>query len=175
MSGMYKQIPKAVVQMTAKPTVSYNEPTAAAGALTENKNPNEGGKNNMEITEVTMEMLRDGNRTVYDQIMQSGANQERERINDIDDLTPAGYENMAQEAKANGTDAVTYCKMIAKAQREKAKSFIEKRREETAPAQNVKGGSSDDSANEADEMKKFAAEMKGYAENGYRDLGNGMY
>ncbi|MFR5794150.1 MAG: hypothetical protein ACLUI3_00305 [Christensenellales bacterium] len=48
-------------------------------------------------------------------------------------MTPAGYEQMAQEAKQNGTSAADYCKMIVKAQREKGAGYLASRQKETAP------------------------------------------
>lgn len=161
MRGMYHNIPNDVTQVTNTKPVSPTEPTAAAGDVTENNNQTEKEDPNMEINEITMDQLKTGNPALYEQIMQAGAAQERERISEIDDLTPAGYEEMAQQAKENGTDAVTFCKQIAKAQREKGKTFIAQRVEETQPAQQVKGGSAadNDGANEDEEIKQFAKEM----------------
>ena len=118
----------------------------------------------MEIMELTMEQLQSGNRALFDSVMAAGAAAERERIAEIDDLTPAGYEQMAAEAKANGMTAMDYHKAIVKAQREKGKAFIENRKAETAPSAQVTGGAAEDSdRTEADEEAKFAKDIAEYA------------
>ena len=81
---------------------------------------------------------------------------------------------MANEAKANGMSAMDFHKAIVKAQREKGKSFMAARREETAPAQNVVGESADDTHSDEDELKAFAKEMAGYAAEAHANDG-GMY
>lgn len=129
----------------------------------------------MEIRELTIEQLQSENPALYDSVMAAGAAAERERINEIDDLTPAGYEQMASEAKANGTSAMNFCKMLVKAQREKGKNFIENRIAETAPAAEVTGGAAEDAiTDDADAEDKFAKEMAALARD-KRVNGDTMY
>lgn len=129
----------------------------------------------MEIKDLTMEQLQTENPALYDSVMEAGAAAERERISEIDDLTPAGYEKMATEAKANGTSAMDFCKMLVKAQREKGKAFIENRIAETEPAGNVSGGAAEDTiTNAAEEEDKAAKDIAEFA-NSMRVGGDTMY
>ena len=127
--------------------------------------------------EITMELIEREHHEVFEQIMKAGAERERERMNDIDDLTPAGYEEMAKTAKANGTDAMTYHKMLVKAQREKKDAYLEARTKETEPANKVRGMSSEDNVmSDDDEIKAHAKEMAKLAEQMYSGNGAaGMY
>ena len=112
----------------------------------------------MDYSMVTLDALREGNAEVFNSIVAMGAAQERERLSEIDDLTPAGYEEMAAEAKANGTSAYDFHKMVVKAQKEKGQAFLSARQAETAPAAEIKAGACEDNdaANEEEELSKFA-------------------
>ena len=85
-------------------------------------------------------MVMAENPELHSQIMQAGAQAERERIQDIDDLTPPGYEEMAQKAKAEGTSAMDYHKAVVKMQRQQGESYMVQRQQETAPAAKVEAG-----------------------------------
>lgn len=119
MRETYRAVPESIRE---KETVSPASTEAASAEAAEN-NPIKEGAETMEIKEITAEMLRSENAALYEQIMQSGASQERERIQDIDDLTLAGYEEMAKDAKKNGTSAMDFQKAIVRAQREKGQAF----------------------------------------------------
>lgn len=131
----------------------------------------------MDITNMTPEQLLSENPALYNSIMQAGGEQERQRLQDIDDLTPAGYEAMAQEAKENGTSAMEYHKAIIRAQREKGQRFLAQRRAETEPAAQVTGGASEDAngRNTEQEIKSYAEEMAGYSRAAHASLDGGMY
>lgn len=111
--------------------------------------------------------------------MQAGAQQERERIHEIDDLTPAGeeYAEMAATAKQNGTTAMDFHKQIVKHQREKGRKFLDDRKKETAPADEVKGGDpkQNDGKTTKQELDDYAKEMADIAKEMYPDGINGMY
>ena len=115
----------------------------------------------MEIKDVTREQLMAENSALFEQIMHDGAAQERERLQEIDDLTPAGYEEMAAQAKQNGTSALDFHKMIVKKQREKAANHLEARKAETAPAMDVGAGAPEDvdGKDDAEMEKNFAKEL----------------
>ncbi len=150
MRGLYAFVPDQI-------TVS-NEPTAeAASGSTENKNPKEEEKKQMDIKDITMEQLREQNPTLCKAISDAAVAAERQRVQDIDDLTLAGYEDMAAEAKANGTSALDFQKNIVKAQREKGKKFLTDRAAETASASKVTGGDpkTNDGAAEEGELKNL--------------------
>ena len=174
MQSMYRQVPASlqVTEEMAAESDSNSDPTVAAGEETVN---NHEEVSNMEIKDLTLEQLRAENPGLVESIMQSAATQERERVQDIDDLTPAGYEEMAAQAKADGTSSMDYHKAIIKAQREKAGRFLEDRKAETQQSANVQGGAAEDTVtNDEDEMKSFASEMAAIAKDMHVDF-NGMH
>lgn len=133
----------------------------------------------MEIKDITLEQLRTENPTLHRQIMQAGAQQERERIQEIDDLTPAGeeYAEMAAQAKQDGTTAMDFHKAIVKHQRGKGQKFLDNRQKETEPAKNVAGGSAEDNdkPSEKQELDEHAKEMASIAKEMYTSGDDGMY
>ena len=114
----------------------------------------------MDIKGITMEQLQAENPELLNQAVAA----ERQRVQDIDDLTLPGYERMAAEAKKNGTSAMEFQKMIVKAQREKGGAFMVNRTRETEASANVAGGSNDDNDKTDDEteMKAYLKEMATY-------------
>ena len=126
-----------------------------------------------------MEALREQNPELYQQIMNAGSEQERQRIQDIDDLTPPGaeYAALAQEAKAKGMSAMDYHKAIVKAQRDKAEAFMSARKTETEPAASVTGSSADmNSGKSEDELvSEHAKSVAAYATSMRADMNGGMY
>lgn len=179
MRRMYAHVPDCVKEHTENTKVSNAEPTVADGEATEHKDHIEEEIKTMEIKDVTLEQLRAENPTLHSQIMQAGAQQERERIQEIDDLTPNGeeYAEMAAQAKANGTTAMDYHKQLVKHQREKGKKFLDDRRKETEPAKKVEGGSSEmnDGKTAKQELDDHAKEMADIAKQMYPDGMGGMY
>lgn len=174
MRGLYAKVPTNLsvkAEEKAAHNVSTEPLTVAAGGEAENKNCEE--KKDMDIKELTLEQLRAENPSLVNEIMQNAANAERERMQDIDDLTPAGYEAMAAEAKANGTSAMDYHKQIIKAQREKADKYLADRKNETQQSEKVVAAAAEDKAmtNEDDELKQFASEAAAIAKgaNGYAE------
>ncbi len=179
MKAMYSNIPStlSVREELAPQTnnVSNTEPVVAAGVVPENKQSEEE-TNSMDITNMTPEQLRSENAALYESIMQAGGAQERQRLQDIDDLTPAGYEAMAREAKENGTSAMDYHKAIIKAQREKGQQFIIQRTAETAAASTIRGGASEEAAGDAEqEISANAREIAAFAKASHASLDGGMY
>lgn len=186
MRRMYAHIPEGVKEHAeeapaeGKTDVSTAKPTVAAGDATENKNLHEEEENTMEIKDITLEQLRTENPTLHGQIMQAGAQQERERIQEIDDLTPAGddYAEMAATAKQNGTTAMDFHKQIVKHQREKGQKFLSQRQTETAPADKIEGGDPkmNDGKTDKQELDSHAKEMATLAkEMRYGGLDGNMY
>lgn len=178
MKVMYSNIPSTLsVREDPAPqtNVSNTEPVVAAGVVPENIQSEEE-TSSMDITNMTPEQLRSENAALYDSIMQAGGAQERQRLQDIDDLTPAGYEAMAREAKENGTSAMDYHKAIIKAQREKGQQFIAQRAAETAAASSIRGGASEESAGGVEqEISANAKEVAEYAKAASVSMDGGMY
>ena len=124
----------------------------------------------MDPKDITMEQLRTENPDLLAQVVAA----ERQRVQDIDDLTMPGYEQMAAEAKRNGTSAMDFQKAVVKAQREKGPAFMAARQQEVAPAAQVMGGEPGDGKTTADELAAFVKEMNAYAEQAGSGNG-GMY
>ena len=185
MQHLYKAVPKAIAVRNAEaegdnaPTDEISNGNPVAGNPTENKDKE--GKPNMEIKDITREQLLADNPALHDEIVQIAVTAERQRIQDIDDLTMQGYEEMAAQAKADGTSALDFQKQIVKAQREKGKNFLQQRKEELAPSQKVTGGAAEDDDKQA-QQKADEKEINDYADSiaaaaaDYADmLGGGMY
>ncbi len=171
MQHLYQHTPKMSVQQpesSIHPTVSPTDEVSTAAPVTENiNNPKE--EPNMDLKSVTMEQLRAENPDLLNEAIQA----ERQRVQDIDDLTLPGYEQMAAEAKRNGTSAMDFQKSIVKAQREKGGAFMAARQQETKPATQVAGSEPGDGKPTEDEVKAHAAEMAAYAQESR--AGNSMY
>ena len=130
----------------------------------------------MDIKDMTMEQLRTENPALYDSIAKGGSEAERQRMQEIDDLTPAGYESMAATAKKEGTSAIEYHKQVVKAQRDKAASFMSNRKDETAPSAQVPGGASDDDAQSVEaKIAMHAKELADYAKKYHASTDGGMF
>lgn len=165
-ASMYKHAPQ---RLLAAQSVSRGpEPTEEISTQREEED------RDMEIREVTQEMLRSGNPEVYAAIVQEGAQGERERLQEIEELTPPGYEEMAAQARAEGTSAMEYHKMIVRAQKQKGADFLMQRAEEVKGSAQVTGGATDDhDKTDKERMDAFAKEMAGYAKDA--TSGGGMY
>ena len=137
----------------------------------------------MELNQATMENLREENPSLLESIMQAGANAERERMQEIDDMTEPGFEAMAAEAKKNGTSPLEFMKQVAAAKREnKAReqqgaAFMAQRQKETAAAAGVTGGAAEDGEgmSEADEIEAHAKKVAEYAKSMRSNGDNGMF
>lgn len=169
MQSMYRHMP----EMTAKPQtnpVSNTETETTAATVTENTSTQEE-EHEMEIKDITMEQLQAEN----PELLNAAIAAERQRVQDIDDLTLPGYEQMAADAKRNGTSAMDFQKMVVKAQREKGATFMQQRQQETKPAASVQGGDPGQHDMTAEEeIKAYAKEMSGYAAQAMANDG-GMY
>lgn len=129
-----------------------------------------------EIKDISEEELRAENPALYEQVQQAAVTAERTRLSDIDALTDPGYEDLAEQAKANGTSAMDFHKQLIAAKKQKGADFMAARAQETANAAQVAGGAPDGNAKtEEQEMEDFAKSVAGYA-NQYAPGGNdGMF
>lgn len=156
-----------------KSNVSNGNTAVAAERPSEN---NHEGVNEMdELRNATAEQIAQENPEAAASIGNAAVEAERARIREIDDMTPDGaeYAQMCAEAKANGTSAGDYLKLIAKkskelkaAQKAKGAAYMEQRQQETADAQNVGGGDSGDHDGDDKEAKqdKLARELADLAD-----------
>ena len=169
-AGMIKEAQELI--LPPKDNVSNGSPVAGEPSeIDQNKE-----ENLMELENLTMDQLREGNPALFTQVQQEAVAAERERLEEIDALTVAGCEEMAAQAKANGTSALEFHKMIVKAQKERGQEFIAARTEETAPAQDVTGGAPDETTTDEDqEIQDNAKEIAKYAEQYNNGGGSGMF
>lgn len=163
----------AAIRDAINHNVSYGTPVA--GAPTE-INIHEEEDSHMDIKDINLDQLRAENPALFDQITQGAVSAERQRIEDIDALTLPGYEDMAEEAKANGTSAMDFQRQVVQAQKQKGKDFIANRQHETTPANNVPGSAAQGNTKTEDqEIQDFAKDIAKYA-NAYSGNGDtGMY
>lgn len=170
MQLMYQHMPEMMAAKPENNPVSNTGTETTAATVTENTSTQEE-EHEMEIKDITMEQLRQEN----PELLNAAIAAERQRVQDIDDLTLPGYEQMAAEAKRNGTSAMDFQKQIVKAQREKGTTFMQQRQQETAPAEGVQGGDpGQHDMTDEDELKAYLKEMNAYAAQAKANDG-GMY
>ena len=167
MQRMYMHIP-SVIQPTA-PCVSN------ADKASENIQANEEEKS-MELKDMTPEQLMQACPELYNTVTARGAESERQRMEEIDALTPPGYAAAAAEAKRTGESAMDYYKRIVQMQHEKGEAYLQQRGQEVAQSRQVTGGDAKDhdGDDEAD-MEACAKEIAGYARAYCSGGTDGMY
>ena len=128
-----------------------------------------------EIKDISAEELRAENPALFTQVQQAAVTAERERLSDIDALTDPGYEDLAEQAKANGTSAMDFHKQLIAAKKQRGADFMAARKQETTPAAQVTGGAPESGKTEEQEIEDFAKSVAGYAKD-YAPGGNdGMF
>ena len=170
MKALYKSIPKEIDLKEDPENQTVSNGDSVAGEPTEINSQKEEHVN-MEINELTIDQLREGNPALLEQIQQSAVEAERERLSDIDALTIPGYEEMAEQAKADGTSVMEFQKQIVAAMKQKGDTFMQARQQETAKAQAVPGGAAEDDAEtedakakrDAEQVAEYAKEMMGHS------------
>lgn len=184
MREIYKTVPDQIKELSedpeegagsAAPKNNVSNGTPVAGGPT---GINKKGKeeNAMDVKEITMDQLTEGNPALMQQIREDAVKAERERLADIDALTVPGYEEMAKQAKEDGTSAMDFQKKIVAAMKEKGKNFMQQRQQETKPADSVAGGAPEGNGDEGQEIKDTAKQIAAYASE-YAGSGSdkGMY
>ena len=170
MKALYKSIPEEIDLKEDPENQTVSNGDSVAGEPTEINSQKEEHVN-MEINELTLDQLREGNPALLEQIQQSAVEAERERLSDIDALTIPGYEEMAEQAKADGTSVMEFQKQIVAAMKQKGDTFMQARQQETAKAQAVPGGAAEDDAEtedakakrDAEQVAEYAKEMMGHS------------
>lgn len=155
MAELYGEMPEAV---TAAADETNNDDVSsgveAVAAATPSENNNEGMEvNNMPTNQnetSTTNAAATQAQTTQDAVAAAVA-AERARVARIDALTLPGYEDMAKQAKDNGTSADDFLASVVEAQRKKGTTYLENRIAETAPAAAVTAGATTDNTPEADE------------------------
>ena len=148
--------------------------TPVAGESSE-INPGKEEEPEMELENLTMDQLQEGNAGLVDKIRADAIAAERARLADIDALTVPGYEDLAEQAKADGTSVIDFQKQIVAAMKAKGSEFITARQNETAPAQDVAGGDPvNNGKTEEQKIQDIAKDIAKYA-NSMADSDNGMF
>jgi ATP-dependent protease ClpP protease subunit len=173
MRNLYKAVPEQIAEKDAEPaaptpTVSYEAPVA--GASTE-INQHEEEHDTMDIKDINADQLRAENPALLEQIQQNAVAAERARQDEIDALTDPGYEELAAQAKANGTSPADFVKQLVQAKKAKGAGFMAARQQETAPAQNVPGG--EPASNHKTEEQEIQDNAKAVAEYAKQYAGSG--
>ena len=177
MRDLYKTIPDQIAEQEAKQSetnqVSHEAPVA--GASPEIKQHEEENPI-MDIKDLNLDQLRQENPDLLEQIRQEAVNAERKRQDDIDALTDPGYEELAAKAKAEGISPEDFVRQLVEAKKQKGATFLKNRREETTPAQDVKGGASEDcKLTEEDEIEANAKEIAAYAKAYSKNTNESMF
>lgn len=164
MEEIYQMVPERL--RPKKPDSNGNDPAEHRLTKEENK--------------MTVEELQQKDPELYRELLEKGRREgeagERQRIADIEELTGEGMEELAQKAKAEGTSAEDFFRQVIQHQKEQKKAYLDSRRQETAPAQNVTGGSNKDGDDqEARELAAYLKEAKELAAQAANELGHGMY
>lgn len=173
MRNLYKAVPEQIAEKDTEPaaptpTVSHEAPVA--GASTE-INQHEEEHDTMDIKDINVDQLRAENPALLEQIQQSAVAAERARQDEIDALTDPGYEELAVQAKANGTSPADFVKQLVQAKKAKGAGFMAARQQETAPAQNVPGG--EPASNHKTEEQEIQDNAKAVAEYAKQYAGSG--
>lgn len=135
---------------------------SVAGEPTENNSIEEDNRE-MDMSNITPEMLQTENPALFQQVQQTAIENERRRLEDIDALTLPGCEAMAAEAKKDGTSALEFQKKVVAAQKAKGAQFLADRQKETEPAQQVPAGAADGGKTEEQMIADNAKDIAEYA------------
>lgn len=174
MRSLYKSVPEHIVEKAEEPILEDNNGNPVAGEP-EVIEISKKEETEMELNNITVEQLQEGNADLMAQIQQSAIEAERARIADIDALTMPGYEAMAQQAKADGTSAIDFQKSLVAAMKEKGSNFLQARQEETKPSQNVGGGNpAEGIKSEEQEIQDVAKQIADYAKS-FKSTDTGMF
>lgn len=176
MREQYTNVPAAVMVAESAPTISNTKEPVASPAVTEHKPTTEGEGTSMETNTnpTTTNPVSPAPATPavqpqavnLDEIRQQAIAAERTRIAEIEALTEPGFEQMAADAKANGTSAQDFFKAILAEKKNRPAAHMQNRQNELAPAQNV-GNAADDPNAEANMEKQAIDEIVNFAK-GYR-------
>ena len=179
MHSLYKSVPEQITLRDSPAaerlsgSATDNKPTEGVPDMTA---PKQEEEEIMEIENITMEQIREGNPALFEQIQQDAVQSERTRLEDIDALTIPGYEDLAARAKADGTSAMDFQRQIVAAMKQRGADFLTARQRETDPARQVAGGTPQDNGEtEKQKAKAFAKDVAGYAEEINRFSDGGMY
>ena len=130
----------------------------------------------MEIKDITREQLLEENPALADDIASRAVAAERQRIKDIMDTVQPGYEQMAEQAIQDGTDAAAFMRNMLMQSKQKGKEYLQSRAKETEPAKGIAGSAAEDEPKNNDRAEEDAAakEVAKYATY-MANAGTGMF
>lgn len=169
MRALYAAVPEAIAVRQEEAPPAPPEPAEPAGATMSDAPvaedappvpPTREESEPMDMKDMTLEELQAAQPALLQSARETAIQEERQRMQDIDELTPPGedYAQMAAAAKAEGTSALDFHKRVLAAQKDKSAAFLAQRRQETEPAAQVPGGASEDDA--GDEEQRMEADAK---------------
>ena len=170
MAQMYRHVPESIRQAEEEVSTGDNTPTEYIHQKER--------EDDMEIKDLTMEELVAGNPELVQAIVNDAMKRERERVQDIRDMTAPGYEELRDKAIQDGVSAVEYNKLVVAAMKEKRNAFIGNRAKEAEETKKVEGGAAEEKKpTDEDEDKAIQAQAKEIAElsAGVTTRGSGMY
>lgn len=170
MAQMYRHVPESIRQAEEEDSTGGNTPTEYIHQKER--------EDDMEIKDLTMEELVAGNPELVQAIVNDAMKRERERVQDIRDMTAPGYEELRDKAIQDGVSAVEYNKLVVAAMKEKRNAFVSNRVKEAEETKKVEGGAAEEKKpTDEDEDKAIQAQAKEIAElsAGVTTRGSGMY
>ena len=168
MKACYANMPDQIIcqeiEAPGEPTEDSNGSSAVA-ADDPSVNNDEGVDNMDELRNATAEQLQQENPTLAQTIANDAVTAERNRIKEINALTRKGakWEAMAKKAIEDGTSAADFLKAVIAEEAKAGDEYLEGRRRETGPANEVGGGDSGDNDGK-DENEKIDKAAKDIAE-----------
>lgn len=173
MKAAYAHLPEVLTAEAEAETPEEKE-VCNGTEPTENKNAQER-EESMDIKDLTREDLEKENPGLVQAIIQDAMQAERERVEDIKDMTVPGYEELRDKAIRDGVSASEYNKQIVAAMREKRTQYVTDRAKETAECEKVEGGAAEaQEPSEDDKIKAYATEMAKLCGE-VETRGSGMY
>ena len=142
-----------------------NEQTAVAEHSTEINNE---GVTPMDLKNATAEQLGQENPELAAEIARQAVAAERQRTQEIDDMTPPGdsWRAMAEQAKADGTSAMDYHKQVVARQKAQNKAWLDQRGKETEQVGQVGAGDAKDADDDLQaKQDKTAKELAALADS----------
>lgn len=173
MRRAYKSAPEMHVVESHAETNASNAAAQVPAAFTEINEPEEDMNMETQSTNTAAAAQTPAPQTE----IQDAVRAERERIRQINERTPAGYEEMAAQAIENGVSYADFCMQLLEKMQADAggNAYLAARRQETQAAANVKGAAAEDgNMTEDDEITAYAKEIAAYAK-GMRPGMGGMF
>lgn len=171
MKACYANTPEQIVCREADESAENGEHEevsngeSAVAAANPSENNDEGVDTMDELRNATAEQLQQENPTLAQTIANDAVTAERNRIKEINALTRKGakWEAMAKKAIEDGTSAADFLKAVIAEEAKAGDEYLEGRRRETDPANEVGGGDSGDNDGK-DENEKIDKAAKDIAE-----------